>query len=165
MNMPLLYGEGAEKAFLRLQMEIIKHDNDESIFAWKSAQEVPTSLLATHPRHFSGSGSVTGPFRRGFDRPPFSMTNKGLEIAVPREHIRYPWFTLVLDCSWEDSELPLTVQFWRPAGDSSIACRVQLSQLSPLIESGRESGSAAKLCERLRDDFKECEIFYVLHHI
>ena len=36
INMPLLYGEGP-KAFLRLQHEIIKTSDDESIFAWKGA--------------------------------------------------------------------------------------------------------------------------------
>ncbi|KAH8600121.1 heterokaryon incompatibility protein-domain-containing protein [Bisporella sp. PMI_857] len=34
INMPILYGEG-EKAFLRLQQEIIKMSADESIFAWR----------------------------------------------------------------------------------------------------------------------------------
>lgn len=32
VNMPLIYGEG-KKAFLRLQEEIIKNSDDESIFA------------------------------------------------------------------------------------------------------------------------------------
>jgi hypothetical protein len=34
VNMPLLYGEG-RKAFTRLQLEIIKKSDDESIFAWR----------------------------------------------------------------------------------------------------------------------------------
>ena len=33
VNMPLLYGEG-RRAFLRLQLEIIRKSDDESIFAW-----------------------------------------------------------------------------------------------------------------------------------
>lgn len=33
INMPLLYGEGS-RAFLRLQEEILKRSNDQSIFAW-----------------------------------------------------------------------------------------------------------------------------------
>lgn len=33
INMPLIYGEG-EKAFTRLQHELIRSSNDESIFAW-----------------------------------------------------------------------------------------------------------------------------------
>ncbi|OTB10597.1 hypothetical protein K445DRAFT_69936 [Daldinia sp. EC12] len=34
INMPLLYGE-EEKAFIRLQQEILKVSNDETIFAWR----------------------------------------------------------------------------------------------------------------------------------
>ncbi|KAK0609562.1 heterokaryon incompatibility protein-domain-containing protein [Bombardia bombarda] len=34
INMPLLYGEGGKRAFARLQEEIIKMSDDESIFAW-----------------------------------------------------------------------------------------------------------------------------------
>lgn len=33
VQMPLLYGEG-DKAFLRLQMEIIRKSNDHTIFVW-----------------------------------------------------------------------------------------------------------------------------------
>ena len=33
VNMPLLYGEG-RKAFYRLQLEIVKNSDNESIFAW-----------------------------------------------------------------------------------------------------------------------------------
>jgi hypothetical protein len=33
VNMPLLYGEGSEKAFLRLQLQILQDSHDESIFA------------------------------------------------------------------------------------------------------------------------------------
>ncbi|KAG7284567.1 hypothetical protein NEMBOFW57_010945 [Staphylotrichum longicolle] len=33
INMPLIYGEG-ERAFIRLQHELIRSSNDESIFAW-----------------------------------------------------------------------------------------------------------------------------------
>ena len=36
MNMPLLYGEG-DNAFIRLQEEIMKVSDDQSIFAWKGA--------------------------------------------------------------------------------------------------------------------------------
>ena len=33
-NMPHLYGEGGQKAFIRLQLEIMKTSDDQSIFAW-----------------------------------------------------------------------------------------------------------------------------------
>ena len=35
VNMPMLYGEG-EKALHRLQLEIIRSSNDQSIFSWGS---------------------------------------------------------------------------------------------------------------------------------
>lgn len=35
VNMPLIYGEG-NRAFIRLQEEILKRVNDESIFAWSN---------------------------------------------------------------------------------------------------------------------------------
>ncbi|KAH8646637.1 heterokaryon incompatibility protein-domain-containing protein, partial [Xylariales sp. PMI_506] len=34
VNMPLLYGEGGPKAFIRLQEEILKNSTDNSIFIW-----------------------------------------------------------------------------------------------------------------------------------
>ena len=34
VNMPLMYGEGGEKAFARLQQEIMRQSSDDSIFAW-----------------------------------------------------------------------------------------------------------------------------------
>lgn len=37
VNMPLLYGEGS-KAFFRLQTEIIRNSDDESIFGWSGRQ-------------------------------------------------------------------------------------------------------------------------------
>lgn len=42
INMPLLYGEG-NKAFTRLQQEIIKVNNDLSIFGW-SPEESAISI-------------------------------------------------------------------------------------------------------------------------
>ncbi|GES61640.1 HET-domain-containing protein [Aspergillus terreus] len=39
VNMPMLYGEG-DKAFLRLQEEIMKQSDDQSIFAWIDLQDI-----------------------------------------------------------------------------------------------------------------------------
>jgi hypothetical protein len=62
VNMPLLYGEG-EKAFVRLEQEIIKHSEDESIFAWSIPNERMmwdpfTSLFAPSPECFVMSSGV-----------------------------------------------------------------------------------------------------------
>lgn len=53
VNMPLLYGEG-EKAFIRLQEEIMKDSDDHSLFAWvpDDARFLGTLDLRTHfPNH------------------------------------------------------------------------------------------------------------------
>jgi hypothetical protein len=36
VNMPMLYGEGSLKAFIRLQEEIMRANEDQSLFAWVS---------------------------------------------------------------------------------------------------------------------------------
>jgi hypothetical protein len=80
VNMPLLYGEGAERAFMRLQEEIIKDSDDQSIFAWDT---VPKTLLigflAPHPSFFDGKDVV--PFKSWKSSEPYSMTNCGLRIT------------------------------------------------------------------------------------
>jgi len=67
VNMPLLYGEG-EKAFARLQQEITKITDDQSIFAWygfrtrgqvRYTGALKTSCCAPSPKCFALSGGIT----------------------------------------------------------------------------------------------------------
>ena len=84
INMPLLYGEGAEKAFIRLQTEIMRSSDDESLFAWTS-DEFQSGILAKRPSYFANSGDIVRwANKRGLSRPPYSITNSGLEIAMPK---------------------------------------------------------------------------------
>ena len=59
VNMPMLYGEG-KKAFHRLQLEIIRASNDQSIFAWsyKRGDMQPGSILADDPSCFRHCGEI-----------------------------------------------------------------------------------------------------------
>ncbi|KAL4070146.1 heterokaryon incompatibility protein-domain-containing protein [Scleroderma yunnanense] len=52
VNMPMLYGEG-KKAFHRLQLEIIRMSDDQSIFAWRGSNRTG-SILADDPSFFRG---------------------------------------------------------------------------------------------------------------
>ncbi|KAL2150905.1 hypothetical protein VTH82DRAFT_6003 [Thermothelomyces myriococcoides] len=107
VNMPIMYGEGS-KAFLRLQEEIIKRSDDQSIFAWGALghpstrnQQHPhltepdedeldlattngtTGVLATSPRDFAGMEQVvtaSPPSNR--EVSDHAMTNKGLRITL-----------------------------------------------------------------------------------
>lgn len=51
VNMPLLYGEG-EKAFFRLQNEILRSSNDFSIFAWSRKPSPYDAICASSPESF-----------------------------------------------------------------------------------------------------------------
>jgi hypothetical protein len=85
INMPLIYGEG-KRAFLRLQEEIIKRNNDLTIFAWETVLVQPyktgdslTEVLATSPAAFAGSADLRNiSVEPG---PEFSITNRGLLLT------------------------------------------------------------------------------------
>lgn len=58
INMPLLYGEG-DKAFQRLQEEIIQRTDDQSILAWDcNARDSPCAVLAPSPDCFASMSEV-----------------------------------------------------------------------------------------------------------
>ena len=59
VNMPMLYGEG-KKAFHRLQLEIIRSSNDQSIFAWGcyTGNVGIGSILADDPSDFEDCSSM-----------------------------------------------------------------------------------------------------------
>ena len=53
VHMPPIYGEGSEKAFLRLQEEILKRSSDQTLFLWTPSHEpYNQGLLATSPGSF-----------------------------------------------------------------------------------------------------------------
>ncbi|KAM5354875.1 hypothetical protein ACJ41O_001521 [Fusarium nematophilum] len=83
VNMPMLYGEG-DKAFLRLQEEIMKHSDDESLFCWLDDSTAPDSyhgLLARSPRYFAYSSLIV-PYQDWERKEPYSMSNQGLHINL-----------------------------------------------------------------------------------
>lgn len=139
VNMPLLYGEGAVKAFYRLQTEIMQRSDDESLFAWTSKRPF-SGALAYSPACFADSKNIFRG-RNGMSRRPYSMTNKGLEFSVPSHllqgvSLKTTSFMVHLNCfrQIDDSELGTkrTVGEKRPValhllgrvvGDRIVACR------------------------------------------
>ncbi|KAF4958745.1 hypothetical protein FSARC_10936 [Fusarium sarcochroum] len=81
INMPLLYGEG-EKAFYRLQEEIMRVSDDHSLFAWRHPG-TRGGLLAPTPSAFKDSGDIIpwNPFTPY--NSPFTLTNKGVHMDAP----------------------------------------------------------------------------------
>lgn len=103
VNMPLLYGEG-HKAFLRLQQELIRQTDDESIFAWCDTA-VPlghvSGILAPSIKHFARSGQVW--VVDGY-RKPYAVTNKGLDFDVPCHHVKKrDIYIIPLNCQYRMS--------------------------------------------------------------
>ncbi|KAK0732137.1 heterokaryon incompatibility protein-domain-containing protein [Lasiosphaeris hirsuta] len=96
INMPLLYGEGL-KAFKRLQEEIIKVLDDQSILAFDTHLSDGT-LFAHHPCVFAKSSRIHPNFALKLTAP-FSTTNAGLTITTPLVQTLSPYWTFaVLNC-------------------------------------------------------------------
>ncbi|KAI0383458.1 heterokaryon incompatibility protein-domain-containing protein [Hypomontagnella monticulosa] len=85
VHIPLIYGEG-KKAFIRLQEEIIRKSEDQSIFAWSSeliTRRVSVGALAESPAWFRESGNIV-PCDIGDAWDPPSVTSRGIHIQAPR---------------------------------------------------------------------------------
>jgi len=55
VTMPLLYGEGSERAFLRLQEEFLKRKEDHTLFLWRRrSPNLLRKLLSSSPIYFQG---------------------------------------------------------------------------------------------------------------
>ncbi len=81
--MPLLYGEG-QKAFLRLQEEILKVNDDYTIFAWKSSgqEAFHSGPLALSPDHFYDASNITPDHRSFSTEEPITINNKGIHLQA-----------------------------------------------------------------------------------
>ncbi|KAI8963569.1 HET-domain-containing protein [Daldinia sp. FL1419] len=91
VNMPMLYGEG-DKAFIRLQEEIIKESSDLSLFAWtelpsSSSSESPNhqsyrGIFARSPREFTYAHHLKPRIKDAAIGTEFSITNLGLRVET-----------------------------------------------------------------------------------
>ncbi|KAI5361235.1 Putative heterokaryon incompatibility [Septoria linicola] len=81
VNMPMLYGEGADNAFHRLQEQIMKDSNDHSIFAWTGKDSARHGLLADSPDAFADRFNMIG-YADWEDEQPFQPSNRGLRIHL-----------------------------------------------------------------------------------
>jgi hypothetical protein len=120
VNMPMLYGEGS-RAFQRLQEEILRNTDDESIFAWvdKDANDDDLhGLLADDPQKFEGSGGI-GPLpNQHAERKPLQSTNLGLSIQRDLVDGRMP-----LLCGYRGRAGYLSV-VTTPVGKQYARCRL-----------------------------------------
>ncbi|KAK3693126.1 hypothetical protein B0T22DRAFT_34153 [Podospora appendiculata] len=175
VNMPLLYGEGEEKAFARLQHEFLRFSEDETIFAWRADHVQSESkpywgLLAPSPSCFRDSKSFErSPFKPRLDIRPTAMTNRGINIDLqlvpfPKDRLRSV-FLGILQCNDGVHLLAivlqrlsgLEMQYTRAASDVLVAINLGIAiiparRLSAVFLSGKNS--AESLPNADDDNFK-----------
>lgn len=151
VNMPLLYGEGS-KAFIRLQEEIMKESNDQSIFAWGPIwsahlrktnialvafpggnayiQIFATSLsldreegfLASSPDAFKTESEIIS---YTMDRDhTWITTNKGIQVSFPM--LCYDKFDLFLLNCYIGSNLGHRIAICSNSGPGNVRKRAQV---------------------------------------
>jgi hypothetical protein len=95
VNMPMLYGEGAQKSFFRLQEEIMKETDDLTIFAWRAqgqqgsnfvlarrSQETLRGILAQSAAEFKGCRHVSRIKSFQSTNNEFTVVNNRLRISA-----------------------------------------------------------------------------------
>lgn len=152
VNMPLLYGEG-ERAFIRLQEEIMRSSYDHSLFAWNHhfpntlfgtgimTEDGPllgVGLLAPHPVAFEASANIIPHTMR---TEPYTITNRGLRIHLrllghnsptgPHTHLA------ILQCGYTNS--------------LGTAIAIPIAQMS----ASKVSGSEDDFCRSANENFIE----------
>jgi hypothetical protein len=104
VHIPLLYGEGAERAFIRLQEEIVRTSSDQSILAWTPCQPAEDGFrgaFAIHPIEFETAFSIVpSPLAHA----THSVVERGLQIR-PATILRRKSGSLraVIDCHEQDN--------------------------------------------------------------
>ncbi|KFZ03837.1 hypothetical protein V502_10619 [Pseudogymnoascus sp. VKM F-4520 (FW-2644)] len=103
VNMPMLYGEG-DRAFSRLQEEIMRNSDDHSLFAWSSPSTGARGLLARSPADFASCANIDATHAR-WNKEPYAISNLGLKIQLPM----LPWamdtYLAALDCARDGKRL------------------------------------------------------------
>lgn len=135
--MPLIYGEGSN-AFIRLQQEIVKVSNDESIFAWTDDSLVQSGMFALSPAAFTDAGNIITFQHPSIRKTPYSVTNFGLAIeadasvydrVITANTMKpYAW-KLPIACTRGSERQHLTISLLSVAGNT---VRVDVGKLMPL---------------------------------
>lgn len=146
VHMPMLYGEG-KNAFLRLQLEIIRLTNDQSIFAWGWTRDTgwASNFLADDPRCFRDCSNIVrmahGDFVGALGKylpkkelrklasakghfQTFTVTNHGIQIWLPRQALKH-------DSGSRSSELFSVMLACHETGEGSGPITITMEQFGP----------------------------------
>jgi hypothetical protein len=142
VNMPLLYGEG-ENAFIRLQEEIVKFADDQSLFAWSITSSEGRGIFAESPKNYQDSSSIIS-IRRKTESAPYVMTNRGLQIELPL--IETPSHVLGLfDCQYDDEMSTCIAVLLERTYTPDVFFRVRGTSLGSSMQVPLQSGGLLKV--------------------
>ena len=108
---------------MRLQYEIARYSDDESLFAWNDPGLQSAGMFAQSPAGFGDSGNVVSRTFPQWYRPPWSVTNRGLAIslAVKRHLTSVSAFELApLHCVRIGNNDPIAIQLLRISRDNLV---------------------------------------------
>jgi hypothetical protein len=125
--MPMIYGEGT-KAFMRLQEEIMKNEDDRSIFAWGfNTVGGGMSCFASSPADFAGCDQLQDCRSARTHSSHILMTNKGLNITMSIIQLRTGDYIGELKVRGLDRLMGLAIPLLRHAEDENVFYRPPLN--------------------------------------
>lgn len=128
IHMPLLYGEG-DRAFIRLQEEILRQSSDQSLFAWNpllcdkpitslSDGVSLCSIFAPNPTCFAEAGNITP--LPGYWDTESTITNRGVRLRMPLAYERETeTFLGILSCGSRPENKDVAIEFYSPSNSIS----------------------------------------------
>jgi hypothetical protein len=145
INMTLIYGEG-EKAFKRLQDELIRKSADGSLFLWFRGMD--TGILAASPSRFLPCGKIVQTQTNGVSYS-WEMTHRGLRLTLPvlQQH-HNGTFLGILACRMEDDYTHVLALHLRKQGqDNTWGGPVMICSVEKCtMECGSPEASVRELC-------------------
>ncbi|KAI0629087.1 hypothetical protein C8Q77DRAFT_334475 [Trametes polyzona] len=127
IHMPVLYGESGERAFIRLQHEILHQIRDHTLFAWGGVADVHVSSLSSSPSLWTTSLFAPSPAAflythaiEPVDVEEFIMMVEDVGEKTSSGRSQIPRFTL--DHNGLDCRLPIVYQESVPIA-ALLACR------------------------------------------
>ncbi|PSN65193.1 HET-domain-containing protein [Corynespora cassiicola Philippines] len=148
IHMPLLYGEREFGAFRRLQEEIMKTSDDQSIFAWlqydnlvprqNAVKRHTYSIMAYSPALFHNGGNIVQSkapevegYLRGI-RTPTVFNNKGLQLSLPTIQKQNRISLAILNCRMTNREEYLAIVLEDVSTNGGRYVRVERDRLIPV---------------------------------
>jgi hypothetical protein len=169
IQMPLLYGEGAKKAFFRLQSQIIRESHDQSWLAWSTfpgytdsqSNSVLRGMLAESPAYFWNCRDVIS-FTPGSVDSRVNETNLGIDITLPVIKKRSLQYALIC-CRWRHDfsnviAIPLIEQdgqYFRGSLDTDV------SPENTWVRAKKRAVILSRRARKLRSCLEEHDHYYI----